>query len=123
MDVDGRCLPLSREALTRDALQQRCVVEFVRGSGPGGQHRNKRYTGVRLTDPISGTVVLATERRSQARNLEIAFVRMTRRLAALAHRPTPRKATRPGRGAVRRRLRAKRRRAETKALRRPPDDG
>lgn len=109
--------PLDREALARD-----CEVELLKGSGPGGQNRNKRETGVRLTHRPSGEVVMATERRSQAQNLEMAFQRMADRLAARMHVDPPRFATRPTRASRVRRLDAKRRRGETKALRRDVDD-
>ena len=38
--------------------------EFFVASGPGGQHRNRTESGVRLTHRPTGIVVLATERRS-----------------------------------------------------------
>ena len=47
-----------------DTLLSICEVRFVRGSGPGGQHRNKTETGVQMTHPPTGIVVSATERRS-----------------------------------------------------------
>ncbi len=95
-------------------------MEFVRDSGPGGQHRNKRYTGVRLTHEPSGTVVMATERRSQSMNRELAFERMAERLEALQHRPKRRKPTKPTRASVRRRLDSKAKAAKKKAGRRKP---
>jgi ribosome-associated protein len=66
-----------------DYLERHCVVEFVKASGPGGQHRNKRETGVRLYHPSAHVTVTATERRSQARNRAIAFERMIERLTTL----------------------------------------
>ena len=47
-------------------------IEMLRRSGPGGQHRNRRATGVRLTHLPTGVTVMATERRSQKANLEAA---------------------------------------------------
>ena len=49
------------------------VIQFLRASGPGGQHRNKTETGVRLRHIPTGIVVTATERRSRRQNLEVAF--------------------------------------------------
>ncbi len=95
--------------------------EFFRASGPGGQHRNKVESGVRLTHLPSGVVVQATERRSQHQNREVALRRLA---AALAERakppPKPRRPTKPSRAANKRRLEAKRQRGKIKALRRRP---
>ena len=38
-------------------------VEFFVAGGPGGQHRNKTETGVRLHHGPSGVIITATERR------------------------------------------------------------
>ena len=107
-------------ATSREALESTCTMEFVRDSGPGGQHRNKRYTGVRLVHEPTGTVVMATESRSQASNREMAFERMAAKLVAMQHRPKRRKATRPTRGSVRRRLDNKRKHAGKKQGRKKP---
>jgi protein subunit release factor B len=66
--------------------------------------------------------VTATERRSQAQNRAAALERLHARLAALAVRPKPRRATRPTRGSKERRLAEKRRRGERKASRGRPDE-
>ncbi len=51
-------------------------IEQIRGSGPGGQHRNKVATGIRITHRDSGAIGEATESRSQATNKVMAFRRM-----------------------------------------------
>lgn len=51
-------------------------IKPIRGSGPGGQHKNKKFTGIRITHRDSGAVGEATEERSQARNKIQAFKRM-----------------------------------------------
>ncbi len=99
-------------------MERECSVEFVRASGPGGQHRNKTETGVRVTHAISGVVVTATERRSQAQNRSLAFERLIARLEALNFVPKPRKRTRKPKSADRNRLADKRKTGERKASRR-----
>ncbi|MHB8708734.1 MAG: peptide chain release factor-like protein [Desulfuromonadales bacterium] len=96
---------------------QNIRVDFFRASGPGGQHRNKSETGVRLTHLPTGIVVTATESRSRHLNLRQAFARLEARLAVRNRVITPRVPTRPGKGAVERRLEQKRRQAERKQAR------
>src|SRR5881398_2020102 len=64
----------------RASLEQDCDMQFVIASGPGGQHRNKVESGVRLIHRPTGITVTATERRSQFANREVAFERMAARL-------------------------------------------
>ena len=90
-------------------------ITFFRASGPGGQHRNTRETGVRIRHIPTGIVVTATERRSQAENRRVAMERLARALEEGTRKARPRIPTRPGRE---RRLRAKRLRARKKRLRR-----
>jgi protein subunit release factor A len=105
-------------ALADAALLAECEETFFTAGGPGGQHRNRTESGVRLAHPATGTVVTATERRSQARNRGEALDRLRERLALLARREKPRRATRPTRGSRERRLAEKRHRGERKASRR-----
>ena len=98
------------------------IVEHLRRSGPGGQHRNRRSTGVRLTHIPTGIVVMATERRSQAQNLEMAFERLAAVLERRARKPKPRVKTRPTRSSKERRLGEKKARARTKESRKPKID-
>jgi protein subunit release factor A len=93
-------------------------VEVFTGGGPGGQHRNKTQNAVRLHHAPSGLVVVATERRSLEANRRAAFARLVEKLEKLNHVPKARKATRPGRGAVERRLGEKAHAARKKADRR-----
>lgn len=103
-----------------DLLAQ-CRVETFRAGGPGGQHQNMTESGVRLVHLPTGVRAVAREERSQHRNREVALVRLRARLEALNHRPEPRVPTRVPRSEKRRRLEAKRRKAATKRLRRPPE--
>lgn len=110
----------------RAALERDCTVEFFIAGGPGGQHRNKVETGVRLVHRPSGIMVTATERRSQYANREMAFERMAERLAEAQRRQTPRVPTRPSAASRERRLLAKRHTALNKQRRRTtviPGDG
>ena len=108
-------------ALADAALLAECEETFFTAGGPGGQHRNKTESGVRLAHPPTGTVVTATERRSQARNRGEALWRLRERLALLARREKPRRATKPTRGSRERRLAEKKHRGERKASRRQWD--
>ncbi|RAG83279.1 aminoacyl-tRNA hydrolase [Streptacidiphilus pinicola] len=115
---------------------------FSRSSGPGGQHVNTSDSQVELRYPLAASaalppvwreralerlagrlvdgavVVRASEHRSQWRNRESAAVRMSALLAeAVAPPPRARRATKPSRGMVERRLENKRRTAERKRTR------
>ena len=115
-------MDMVKHPTNRAALDKSCRVEFVRDSGPGGQHRNKRYTGVRLVHEPTGTVVMATERREQSMNKELAFERMAAKLKAMQHTPKKRRPTRPTRSSVRRRLDAKTKQKNKKQGRRKPTE-
>lgn len=101
----------------RASLERDSDLEFFIASGPGGQHRNKVETGVRLTHRPSGISVTATERRSQHANREVAFERMAERLQELQQVSPPRKPTRPTTASRERRLEAKRHAAMLKKQR------
>lgn len=102
----------------RDALERAVRVEFYRAGGPGGQHRNKAETAVRLTHLPSGVRVTATERRSREQNRELAFERLAAKLRALNHRPKKRVASRPTKSSQRKRVENKQRRGALKRERR-----
>ena len=112
-----RRYPLDRKSLERDTQ-----VDYYTASGPGGQHRNRSKTGVRLRHLPSGILVTATERRSQKQNLEAAFERLRERLAELQRVPKRRRPTRPSRASRERRPKNKARRSEKKRLRQKPRD-
>ena len=98
----------------RPSLERDCDLEFFVAGGPGGQHRNRTETGVRLTHRPSGVVVTATERRSQSDNREAAFERMAAKLTAMQRVRKPRRATRPTSASKARRLEEKSIRSERK---------
>jgi len=116
-------------------------VEFrtSRSSGPGGQHAQKSETRVEallnvettsaLTEAQKRRVVakagpllraVAQDERSQLRNRELALERLVERLREALRVERRRVPTNPSKAAKERRLEQKRRRGETKKLRRPP---
>jgi ribosome-associated protein len=130
-----------RIRVTRSVLLPLSEVELrvSRSSGPGGQHAQKSSTRVEalfdveasdaLTETQKRRVVthagpvlraVAQDERSQLRNRELAVDRLVEKLRAALAVPRRRVATKRPAGANERRLEGKRRRARTKALRRPP---
>ena len=120
---------------------------FSRSSGPGGQGVNTTDSRVELSWDVAGSQMLApalreralerlgsrlvngvltvtaSEHRSQLRNREAAAARLAGIVAgAIAPPPRSRKATRPSRGAVERRIADKKRRGQTKRNRRADND-
>lgn len=114
------------------------VERFSRSSGPGGQSVNTTDSRVEVVFDVSSSraltaaqreravaalgsdriAVTASEHRSQHRNRVAAHERLADRLrAALAPPQLPRVPTKPSRGAQRRRVEGKRRRAQVKSLR------
>ena len=116
---------------------------FSRSSGPGGQGVNTTDSRVELSWDLTGSpslptalkeravdrlghrlvngvlTVTASEHRSQLRNREAAAARLAGLVAsAIAAPPRVRRATRPSRGSVERRIAEKKRRGETKRNRR-----
>jgi ribosome-associated protein len=112
--------------------EEELVERFSRASGPGGQSVNTTDSRVELVfegatssvlTPAErervGTIrVVAAEHRSQHRNRLAARERLADALrSALAPPPPPRVPTKPSKASRRRRVEAKRRRGQTKALR------
>ncbi|MEO7733869.1 MAG: peptide chain release factor-like protein [Kofleriaceae bacterium] len=65
-----------------DALIAQSEVDRYRASGPGGQHRNKTESAVRLRHKLSGVTAIGEDSRSQAEN-KIHAVRRLRSAIAL----------------------------------------
>jgi len=74
---------------TDEKLLAECRMEFYRSSGPGGQHRNKTESAVRLTHLPTGVVATATERRSQHENRRHALARLRKAMALEVRQPVP----------------------------------
>jgi ribosome-associated protein len=120
---------------------------FSRSSGPGGQSVNTADSRVELRFDVTATgalppmlkervlqrmgsqlvdgaiVVTAAEHRSQLQNRRAAEARLVALLTAAIAPPRPgRRATRPSRRSVQRRLDTKKHRGQTKRLRGIPDE-
>lgn len=61
------------------------IVTHIRGSGPGGQHRNKVSTGVRIVDKATGLASEATNSRSQEDNKREAFTKLAMKIIDYYH--------------------------------------
>ena len=62
-------------------LLAECTVTRTRGSGPGGQHRNKVETAIVVEHTPTGLRGEASERRSQKQNRQQAILRLRIKLA------------------------------------------
>ncbi|HEY8141989.1 MAG TPA: peptide chain release factor-like protein [Kofleriaceae bacterium] len=67
--------------LADPALLAQCEMDRLRGSGPGGQKRNKTESSVRLRHGATGLSALAGESRSQHENKARALRRLRERIA------------------------------------------
>ena len=137
---DGARLDIGgSEFILEDELEE----QFIRSSGPGGQNVNKVATAVQLRIDVlnasglsertreralrlagqkatkEGEIVIEAGRfRTQEQNRADARQRLVELLAKAAEPPPkPRKKTKPSRGAVERRLKAKSGRAQIKKMR------
>ena len=74
-------LPAHPASFDPDTLLKDCRVERTRASGPGGQHRNKVETAIRVTHTPTNILGQAAERRSQTDNKKKALFRLRANLA------------------------------------------
>ena len=134
--MDGESIRVTRSVLLPVA---EIDFRFSRSSGPGGQHANRSETRVEarldvessraLTDAQKRRVVaragptiraVAQDERSQWRNRELATERIVEQLREALKVERRRKPTKPSAAARERRLEDKRRRSQTKRMRRSP---
>src|SRR5215475_7472619 len=129
-------IPVTRSvSIPRDEVELR----FSRSSGPGGQHAQKSDTRVEAVFDVDASSALseaqkrrvvakagpvlravAQDERSQWRNRELAVERLVEALRIALAVPRTRRPSAPPAASRERRLDQKRRRSETKRLRRPP---
>lgn len=96
-------------------------ISHVKGSGPGGQNRNKRMSGVRIRHTPTNITVTATERRSQEQNLQAAMARLEEKVTAFFYRPAPRFDTKPTKASKVRRVEKKGKHSQKKRMRKNVD--
>jgi ribosome-associated protein len=113
---------------------------FSRSGGPGGQHANTADTRAEVVFDVAGSPslgprqrerllqklgpevrVVAADERSQVRNRQLALERLAERLREALKVEAPRRPTKPTRASQVRRVEGKRKRSETKRLRRSVD--
>ena len=85
--VFNSTMPQRPELLSDDRLLAVCRTDHYRGSGPGGQKRNKTSNAVRLHHIPSGTIATATESRSLQENKLYALRRLRLKLAGEVREP------------------------------------
>lgn len=108
--------------MTIEIKESDLKIEFYRGSGPGGQHRNVTDSAVRIRHLPTGIVAQASENRSQARNRETAMKRLAESLARRERRIKKRVPTKVPSGEKNKRLNEKKQRSRTKQLRSSGDE-
>jgi ribosome-associated protein len=135
--MPGESISITRSvSLPLDEIELR----FSRSSGPGGQHAQRSETRVEALLDVEATTALtdaqkrrvlakagpvlravAQDERSQWRNRELAVERLAQALREALKVQRRRRPTKPTAASKERRLDEKRRRGETKRLRKPPE--
>jgi peptide chain release factor-like protein len=72
-----------------DALIAQCEVDRYRASGPGGQHRNKTESAIRLRHRLTETTAIGEDSRSQSENKLHAVRRLRAAIALTVREPVP----------------------------------
>jgi len=68
-------------ALDDDALLGECEIHYYKSSGPGGQHRNKVSSAVRLKHVPTGISAHGDDSRTQHENKRLAVTRLRMNIA------------------------------------------
>jgi ribosome-associated protein len=102
---------------TDSAVQLRCPLWALIGCSPQALERLRQLAGSRLCSDDS-LLLRCEQDRSQQRNRELVWERLRQLVGQALRVPRPRKATRPSRGSVERRLAGKRLRSDKKRQRR-----
>jgi ribosome-associated protein len=136
--MDGESIRVTRSVVLPAG---EIAFRFSRSSGPGGQHAQKSETRVEAVFDVESSTALsdvqkrrvlaragpvlravAQDERSQARNRELAQERLVEQLRQALKVERRRLPTRPTEASRERRLEQKRRRSQTKRLRRDRGD-
>jgi protein subunit release factor B len=92
-------------------------IEFFKSSGPGGQHKNKRSTAVKITHLPTRISAVATEQRSQSQNKQTALLRLEGKIVRLTKKKKRRIPVALPKAIKEKILESKRKRSKTKFLR------
>lgn len=103
----------------KDLIKQTKVFHST-STGPGGQRRDRKKTGVRLHHLPSGIIIRVDRTTSQAQNKKIAFQLLKEKLLKLRQRKKKRIPIRIPHGVKEKRLQRKKRHSQKKKLRRKP---
>ncbi len=75
--------------LSDEQLLRQCRMDVTKASGPGGQHRNKVSTAIRLVHLATGITAHGNESRSQKENKQAALRRLRMHLACQVRKALP----------------------------------
>src|SRR5262245_55281672 len=106
-------------ALTVAALRDEVAITAYKSSGPGGQHKNKTESAIRLKHLPTGITVIARDSRSQIKNRELAWERLIEKLEQRRRKRKPRIPTKISAAAKAQRHEAKAAHSRKKSKRAP----